>query len=301
MYQSKWQCALELDSQRNVVSGASTALADAIRRGADLRIHTGFRHNEHIDTDSNSNELVEEVSEFKTTYLLEDRFAAGIMTNRQPVQLPDGFGPRPSMSFFMYNQDGQQAIARPFLDGVPVAGTPGPSPGAAPCAMPKYHQGDSFDADTNAPSSNFIYDFEQFRYLVRDDWCEVLSHDSDGLVRSGSVDVMADAFLDGCDIKVAIRGLCDDVAGPTSTAMDHEVFIPIGYSYYYTEQKLLINATHPTARVKPSIPMRYESKNWDFGWLLPRTDGFCARLLNDPYTLKFHRSTGHYAMRWFVR
>jgi len=32
------------------------------------------------------------------------------------------------MPFFLYNQNGQQAIARPFLDGVPPSGKPGPSP-----------------------------------------------------------------------------------------------------------------------------------------------------------------------------
>ncbi len=83
--------------------------------------------------------------------------------------------------------------------------------------------------------------------------------------------------------------------------MDHEVFVPIGYSYYYTAQQCYIGAAHPTVRVRPAIPLRYHSNAWDFGWLLPRTDGFCARLLNDPYTLQFHRSERRYAMRWFVR
>ncbi len=301
MFKTKWRCDLTLDSQRAVVSGDPDRLADSIRRGADLRIQTAFRHNEHIDTDSPSNERIEEVAEFKTTYLLEDRFVAGIMTNRQPVQLPDGFGPRPSMSFFLYNQDGQQAIARPFLDGAPVAGAPGLSPCDDHSAMSRYHQLDAFDGDTNAPSSNFIYDFETFRYLVRDDWTEVLSHDREGEVLSGGIDGLAEAFVAGADVKVAIRGLCADVEAGEVCSMDHEVFVPIGYSYYYTEQQCYIGAAHPTVRVRPDIPLRYHTKAWDFGWLLPRTDGHCPRLLNDPYTLQFHRSAGRYAMRWFVR
>jgi hypothetical protein len=40
---------------------------------------------------------------------------------------------------------------------------------------------------------------------------------------------------------------------------------------------------------------------WDFGWLMPRTDGVVARLLCDPYTLVFQRGEGRYAIRWFVR
>jgi hypothetical protein len=52
----------------------------------------------------------------------------GFMTLRQPIALPDGFCPRASMSCFLYNQNGQQAIARLLLDGVPTSGTPGTSP-----------------------------------------------------------------------------------------------------------------------------------------------------------------------------
>src|SRR4051812_702256 len=119
---------LTLDGDRSIRAGSPAALADAIRRAADLRIATEFRHNEHIDTSSGSRELIREVAEFRVTYLIEDRWSAGIMTLRQPVDLPDGFGPRPSMSFFLYNQDGQQAIARPFLDRQPATGARGPSP-----------------------------------------------------------------------------------------------------------------------------------------------------------------------------
>ena len=115
---TKWVSVLELDSRREITGGSPGALCAAIRRGADLRIYTEFIHNEHIDPASDSAELIREVSEFRATYLVEDRWCAGIMTLRQPISLPDAFGPRASMSFFMYNQDGQQAIARPYLDGV---------------------------------------------------------------------------------------------------------------------------------------------------------------------------------------
>ena len=51
-------------------------------------------------------------------------WVAGLMTNRQPLS-GVGFGPRSSMSYFLYNQDGQQACARLFLDGPPPIGAPG--------------------------------------------------------------------------------------------------------------------------------------------------------------------------------
>lgn len=289
---------LTLNSDRSVLSGSASALADAIRRGADLRIGTSFRHNEHIDTSSENDELIEEVAEFRQTLLLEDRWSAGIMTLRVPVELPSGFGPRPSMSFFVYNEDGTQAIARPFLDGQPATGAPGPSPLDELADMPKYHQFDAWDGETNAPSHNFVYDFDSFRYLVNDRWREILSHDADGHALSGSVEALAEAFVAGRPVKVAIRGLCDDLAdGPSP---DHEVFVHGGSCYYYTDQRLFITGTHPGVRLTPQVPLRYSSGGWDFGWFVARTDGHLARWLVEPYTLAFRRSSARHAMRWFV-
>ena len=110
------KCALELDMQRNIVSGSPETLRDAIKKGANLRVYTEFRHNEHIDTSSDNNQMIREVSDFPATYIIDDRWVSGIMTLRQPVTLPDRFGERASMSFFMYNEDGTQACARPYLD-----------------------------------------------------------------------------------------------------------------------------------------------------------------------------------------
>ena len=293
--------ALSLDAERRVRDGSAKALAAAIRRGADLHIGTEFRHNEHVDTSSDNPETVRELAEFRTTYLVEDRWTAGIMTLRQPVSLPDAFGPRPSMSFFLYNQDGTQAIARPHLDGAPTTDATGAAPIDSHPNMPKYHQIDSWDADTNAPSSNFIYDFEHFDFFVRDDWTEVLAHDADGAVVQGSVDALGEVCAAGGEIKAAIRGLCADLAAPGAAACEHEVFVQIGSSYYYTQQRLFIGGTHPLPRVRASIPLRYATQAWDFGWLLPRTDGRVIRRLCDPYSLRFHDSQSRHAIRWFAR
>lgn len=296
-----WKCACTLDSRRRVVAGSTKVLADAIRRGADLRIETEFRHNEHIDPKSTNSELIREVAEFRASYLLDDRWVAAIMTLRQPISLPEGFGPRPSMSFFLYNQDGLQAIARPYLDGVSGGGTLGRSPIAVHSDMPKYHELDNWDAGTNAPSSNFIFDFELFRFWVRDDWSEVLSHTSEAKVLSGSVDALADAFSRGCEVKVGVRDLCADLSGTSAPSPTHEVFIQTGSCYYYTGRKLFMAGSHPLVRVQPAIPLRYSSRGWDFGWLMIRTDGFAARWLVDPQTLRFNRGSVRHAMRWFAR
>ncbi len=296
-----WRCALELDAERNVVSGSAWALASAIGRAADLRIYTEFLHNEHIDVTSSSAERIREVAEFGITYRIDGDWVAGIMSLRQPIELPVGFGPRPSMSFFLYNQDGTQAIARPYLDGGPVEAAPGSSPGQPPGNMPKYHALDQWDAGTNAPSHNFVYDFDVFRYCVSDSWREVLRHSATGDVLSGSIDDLVEAFSSGCAIKLGLGDLCADLGRGADRVLDHEVFVQGGSAYYYTETKLFMIGSHPVVRVRPAVPLRYTSRGWDFGWLMARSDGQVVYRRCDPYTLRFSDHATRNPIRWFVR
>ena len=74
----------------------------------------------------------------------------------------------------------------------------------------------------------------------------------------------------------------------------------LGACYYYTEEKRLMAAAHPVVRTRPAMPLGYGTESWDFGWLMPRTDGFVAGWLVDPHTLQFRREDRRYAMRWFV-
>jgi len=296
---STWESVLELDTNRNRKVGSAEDLAAAIRNAADLRIYTEFLHNEHIDVKSDSDERIREVAEFGITYLLEDSWSAGIMSLRQPIELPVGFGPRPSMSFFLYNQNGQQAIARPHLDGgrteAPLATSTGDTP-----EMPKYHAQSIWDAQTNAPCNNFIYDFDVYRFNVCDSWRQVLSHDENGAVQSGSVAELVAAFSQGCEVKVGVRDLCRDLPREEED-LGHEVFVQAGSCYYYTEKELFIAGTHPLVRAAPTVPMLYQSRAWDFGWLMVRTDGHIVYRRCDPFTLEFEDIKGHYAIRWFVR
>ena len=55
-------CPLTLNGDRSVRAGSFAALNEAIRRAADLRIATTFRHNEHIDTASDDPELVRDAT-----------------------------------------------------------------------------------------------------------------------------------------------------------------------------------------------------------------------------------------------
>ena len=292
----EWRCVLELDEKRKPVGGGAEALAGALAGGADLRIYTEFAHNEHIDVGSDCDETVQETAEFGVTYVVDGRWAAGVMSLRQPVALPDGFGPRPSMSFFLYNQDGTQAIARPYLDGAPAAGEPGPSPAEGPPDMPKYHALDNWDAGTNAPSGNFVYDFSLFRFFVHTGWREVLRHDADGRVQGGAVEALAEAAAGGRAVKVGMGGLCADLGDGA-----HEVFVETGSCYYYRDRRLFIAGTHPVLRVRPGVPLRYSSRGWDFGWLVLRSDGRAVYRRCDPYTLAFEDRALRLELRWFVR
>ena len=290
-----WSEVLTLNAAREVVGGSAEALCGAVRRGADLRIATDFYHHEHIVPGGEPRDLIHEVSEFRVTYLLDDRWAAGFMTLRQPIEPPIAFGPRPSMSYFLYNQDGRQAVARLFLDGPPADGPPGPSALDAHTDMPKFHQLDAWDGASNAPSRNFIYDFEAYRFFVNDRWQEVLSHDEQGNVRAGSLAALADAFRSGCEIKVGIGGLCGDMG-----KLPHEVFVQTCTGYLYPDRGYFSAETQPLVRVAPAIPLAYRSGNWDFGWAIARTDGALALRRGDPYTLRFTDHASRAAMRWFA-
>jgi len=296
-----WRCALELDSGRNVTSGSTTELADAIGRAADLRIYTEFLHNEHIDVQSSSAERIREVAEFGVTYRIDKTWSAGIMSPRQPIELPVGFGLRSSVSFFLYNQDGTQAIARPYLDGAAATALPGRSSPVCPADMPKYHAFDGWDQGTNAPSHNFAYDFDVYRYCVNDSWCEVLHHSATGEVLSGSIVELVDAFSSGCAIKLGIDNLCTDGSFYAAIVLNHKVFVQGGSAYYYTAQKLFIIGSHPIVRVSPCVPMQYASGNWDFGWPMVRSDGQVVYRRCDPYSLRFSDHVSQNAVRWFVR
>ena len=79
-----WTCALTLDTSRQSIAGSENSLTDAIRRGADLRVYTEFRHNQHIDTTSANDELIREVAEFAEAQGFGD-----FVTDLLGYQVPD--------------------------------------------------------------------------------------------------------------------------------------------------------------------------------------------------------------------
>ena len=303
---SHWVCALELDRRRAPVGGSCAELCDAVRRGADLRVYTEFLHEEHIAPYSctsaagpENNGLIREVIDFRETILVDGRHAAGVTLLRQPLEPTTGFnGTQPKMSFFLYNMDGRQACANLLLDASPVAGRPGTKTEApATAEVPKMSRQEVFDVDTTGPSRNFVYDMEVYRFFVRDDWTELLAHDRQGRVESGSFAAVEQAQIEGREIKVGLRELCADLGdGPA-----HEVFSLVGSGFVHTGRRFYEALSHPLVRVAPGVPLQYRSFGWDVTWVFARTDGFAVLRTLNPYTRTFQDRETRLACRWFAR
>lgn len=308
---SPWQLALELAADRSVTNGNASALAAAVRRGADLRIYTEFFHEEHIApfslTGANHpahDGLIREVIDFRQTILVDDHHVAGITLYRQPLEPTQGFnGLQPKMAFFMYNMTGHQSCADCILEDRPFAGMPGTRQ-IVPASqqMVKMSETEVFDADTSGASRNFIYDMEVYRFFVRDDWEQVLAHDAHGRVTQGSFEAIEEAQLGGRELKVGIAGLCDDLrAGHNGAPRSQEIFSLLGSSFLHTGHGYYEALTHPIVRVVPNVPMKYASHNWDVCWAFVRTDGHAVLRTLNPYTRRFADRATRLACRWFVR
>jgi len=287
---------LTLDSKRNVIGGSKEALRQAIAEGGDLRIYTLFRHNEHIDTQSDNHELIDEVSDFRVTWLVDNRWVAGGMNLRMPVVPPGIFGERPSWSFFLYNEDGSQAIARPFLDGKTIIPPTGEFPASSPQNMPKYTTFSEFDRYTNAPSQNFIYHFDEYRFFVSDDWTEIYAHDENGKITAGDFGEFIQAFRNGREFKAAIRDF--DKAPEDLT---YELFTHLGSGYYNTESGSFCINSQPVIVIRSAIPMRYQSENWFFGNMIIKNNGEIIFWRCNPYTMQYDKITRRCAIRYFVK
>lgn len=289
-----WKKILKLNENRDVMEGSSMEMTKKLLAGADLRIGTAFYHDEHIDPLSTDHQLVEETSDFPQTIVLDSSWSAGIMTYRQPVSLKGGFGPGAYLSLFMYNLNGQQALARLALDTAI-----GYSDDDKNNELEKMSVQSVFDPDSLSPSKNFIYDFEYYEYLVGDTYEEVYANDRDGNCSFGSMDELAKAYRSGNRIKISIKGLLSFLHSQ-SQCMD-EVFVQCGCSYYYTRERLMITNTNPFVSLPASIPLVYTSKNLNYCWAIAQSDGKVTLRSFDPFTQKWTTQDACFPIRWFVQ
>ncbi len=292
----KMKCALELDINRNIISGSTKVLNERIAEGADLRISTGFIHNEHIDPSSNDNQLIVETSTFAETVLIDGKWSAYFMTLRQPVGLPTGFGPSNALSMFLYNQDGRQAVARLILDKDENEAASGDVKDELP--IKKMHVENVFDEGTPGISKNFIYDFESFRYLTNECYEEVYANDGKGACTGGSVRALEEAYAEGRAIKVAVTGISSVLWGETGHT--DEIFIHCSSSYYYTKDRLMITNSQPFISVPADIPLSYKSKSYRYCWMVVRSDGRVEIRAFNPFAGTWQTQVTSLPIRWFA-
>ena len=208
----KPELVLRLDADRNVVQGSPRQLNSRIAAGDDLRISTGFLHNEHIDPTSDDPQQIVETSTFAQTVLIDSKWSAYFMTLRQPVSLPCGFGPTHALSLFLYNQDGHQAMARMSLDGDCGQTI---EEHTEDTGFPKMHTLSIADADTLGGSKNFIYDFDFFDYLVTACYKEVYANTREGDKTLGDIECLHESYRSGAGIKIAVKGISEAIWGKT--------------------------------------------------------------------------------------
>lgn len=310
-----WTVALELDPARRVAAGSKQALVDALARGADLRMYTEFVFEEHIEPgwtgDPSLRGLIREVIDFRQTIIVDGRHAAGMTTLRQPLHPPFGFnGTDAKMAYFFYTSDADQAranllLAGPEADaarapGAPMAGGHVTNP--APPDMPKMSPEQAFDLGTLGPSRTFVYDMEVYRFIVRDEWQEVLAHDVDGTPIRGSIDALEEAQVAGRELKVAIAGLGAELAERVGLPpVEHEIISDLGSGFFHVGPRLYNALTHPIVRVAPTVPLAYRSQGWDLVWVHLRTDGRATVRRLDPWTQTWTDTPARFAARWLAR
>lgn len=290
-----WRQVLALNEKREVTAGSIAELAMAAKNGAQVKSYTTFDYAEHMAAPDVKEGLVQEMMSYGVTYWLEGGHVAVIQNTRYPANASLGFGSVPSLSFFLNNENGYNGIARPFLDG--RKGQPRNTPDLAG----KYRTIDEHDFDTSSPSENFTYDFGEYRWWVDESWQEVLSVDENGRAISGSLECLQEEFRAGKNLKVGIKNLCSELLADGADAVEHEVFVELHSVYNHHDSGFLGGESQPVVRVAPNVPMRYEHGNWNFGWVLPRTDGVVHQLIIDPLDRSFNQSEGRFGMRWFVR
>jgi hypothetical protein len=285
---------LVLDSERNIISGSVELLNSKIASGGDLRISTGFLHNEHIDPKSDDDQLIVETSAFQQTLLIDGKWSAYFMTLRQPVALREGFGTSNALSLFLYNQNGQQALARLILDGMIDESVQNDKEDQG---FTKMNTIDVLDTNTLGISKNFIYDFEFYNFFVNDSFKEIYANHHDGICTYGDINHLADSYGCGKGIKIAVKGLSTVLWG--DTGHEDEIYIHCGSSYYYTRDQLMITNTLPFISVPAHIPLTYKSQSFCYCWIVARSDGKVQVRSYNPFERNWQTRTANLSIRWF--
>ncbi|MBQ6544133.1 MAG: hypothetical protein IJL72_00185 [Lachnospiraceae bacterium] len=289
--------AMELNKNAKVCGGSAEALRKAIAGGADLRISTGFIHNEHIDPGSDNAGFILETSTFPETVLIDGKWAAGFMTLRQPVELRHGFGGQNAMSLFLYNEDGMQSMGRIEMDGSTFTETLEDDQ-AYPMEGKKVTTFSVYDTGTHGGARNFIWYFEPFRFIVDDGWEELYAADADGTCTFGDILALEEAYGLGRPIKMAVKGISEVLFG--KSAHTDEIFIHGSSSYDYQDEHLMISNSAPFVAVPADIPLTFRERQYHYCWFIARSDGHIEIRAYDPVLCTWKTVEAHLPVRFFA-
>ena len=260
-------------------AGRVAAVAEAVRRGADLRRFSTY--------DPESTGLVEETMSLQTSWVFDDGHVGGLSTLRHPVDCGIDFWARPTMAYWIFNVAAPSSSAMVPLDGQPADDA----------------TGDWARVD-NTPfqrERDREWLSRQYHWWVRDDWDEVCAHDGDGMPSVGSWQEVRRAANEGCELKVGIRNLWSHLGHTGEDPVEHEVFVACGTQFAHVDGEFYAALTIPTFLVAPATPLQFRDDTLEPGWLLVRTDGRACRQTLNVSTLTWERTWSRYSMRWFAR
>ena len=279
MGQGHWTKICSVAGDFQPAAGSVAAVAEAVRRGADLRRFSTY--------DPESTGLVEETMSLQTTWVFDDEHVGGLSTLRHPVDAGLDFWSRPTMAYWIFNVTAPSASAMVPMDGQ-----------AADRAEDGWVYVDNTPFD-RALDKQWLS--KQYHWWVRDDWEEVCTHDEDGNPSRGSWEDVRSAANDGCELKVGIRDLWSHLASPGVEPPEHEVFTTCGTQFAHVDGAFFGALTTPTFLVRPVAPLKFRDDVVEPGWLLVRSDGRVKRQTLNVSTFKWEQTWGRYAVRWFAR
>ena len=285
----RWVCAT--NGQHQVIEGALSNLAAAVRAGYDLRRSSTYN--------LPGAGLVEETMTLQTTWIFDTHNVGGLQTLRHPLDCGLGISMQPCMSLWIFGVTASQNSAFVPLDGKPMAEATGNWARV---------WNDAYSAETgeNVPG--------RYEWFVRGGWEEVLSHDEHGTTTHGSWTALRAAAMKGATFKVGIRNLWAHLGPPSaSPPPEHEVFLESTTNFAHLDQDYFAVLTQPTVLLQPGpLPLSFDrGENFELGWLVARTDGKVQMQMLDPSTMRWRRDASTHAhddappwtrcaMRWFV-
>ena len=260
------------------VGGSVAAVADAVRRGADLRRFSTY----HLAGTG----LVEETMTLQTTWVFDDRHVGGLQTLRHPVDAALGISMQPSLALWIFGVAAPQRSTFVPLNGTPMHNATG-----------KWVQVDN-DA-YSAEEAEFVP--RLYQWWARSDWEQICVHDENGNPAQGNWREMRKAVNDGCILKVGIKNLWSYLTPAGEEAPEHEVFVECTTDFSHVDGEFFGVLTQPTFLLQPCVPLVFTAESFAPGWLVVRSDGKIQRQTLNPSNMQWERTWDRCAVRWFAR